>query len=389
MKYSNVVILSTADWDNPFWTNKQHVAVSLAKCGFRVLYIDSLGLRRPGLHSRDVSRALRRLRRALELPRRVDERIWVWSPLIVPFQNWRLFRALNRIVLRRGLRRNLKRLEMEKQLLWTYSPMTTEFFDISEFACTVYHCVDEIKSQPDMPKSAIESAERTLTQQASIVFTTSPALTESRRHWNAATYYLPHVADQDHFSRALSDATRIPADLEEIPRPRIGFVGAISAYKIDFELLRVLARSRRQWSIVLIGAVGEGDPSTDASCLEIEPNIHLIGPRSYEDVPAYLKGIDVAILPNRINEYTRAMFPMKFFEYLAAGRPVVSVELDALSEFREVVDLAADYGEFVAAVDRALAGDCASLELRLSVAGRHTYITRTRTMLDLVNAASS
>lgn len=384
MKEKDVVLLSTADWDNPFWTNKQHVAVALTDRGYRVLYIDSLGLRRPSLSSRDFRRILKRLGKAVRPPRKVRENLWVWSPVTLPFNAIPAVRKLNRLLLSFGVSIWRSWLGMRRAVLWTYNPLSHELLSLKPWTRVVYHCVDEIKAQPGMPSEILARAEDELVRQASIVFVTSTTLVATRRLINPHTYYLSNVADYAHFSKALLEETTIPSDVASIRGPRIGFIGAISGYKVDFDLLRDLAEKNPNWSIVLIGEIGEGDPWTDPARLQGVANIHLLGPKPYSALPAYLKGIDVAILPNRLNEYTAAMFPMKFFEYLASGRPVVSTFLPSLSAFAGEAYFAASREEFGQAIESALAGGGASLERRLNLAKEYTYDSRTDRMLNLI-----
>ena len=385
MSSRDIVLLSTADWDNPFWTNKQHVAVELAKNGHRVLYIDSLGLRRPSASTRDLARIAKRIVKATRPPRKVRDNLWVWSPIVLPWHGNPIVRKINKLLLNAGLWICLKILGMRREWLWTYNPLTTEFFDFSTYNYCIYHCVDEIKAQPGMPVDTLEQAEKELAQKVDVIFTTSPQLTATRSAWNKNTHYLPNVADFNHFSTAQSELTKIPQDLTEIPNPRIGFIGAISGYKIDFQLVRQVAQARPDWSIVLIGDIGEGDPWTDSSVIKGISNIHFLGPRPYNSLPAYLKGFDVALLPNNVNEYTDSMFPMKFFEYLAAGKPVVSVNLKAIKEFSDVVSIALTADEFTTAIADALIDDTQSLDKRLATAKKYTYETRTKRMLDIID----
>jgi glycosyltransferase involved in cell wall biosynthesis len=116
------------------------------------------------------------------------------------------------------------------------------------------------------------------------------------------------------------------------------------------------------------------------------PNLHLLGPKAYETLPAYLKGFDVAILPAALNAYTRGMFPMKFFEYLAAGCPVVSTALPALRDFQDVACLAPTHDAFVAALEATLRGAAPALATRLAAAREHTYERRTARMMQLLEA---
>lgn len=380
----DIVLLSTADWDNPFWTNKQHVACELARTGHRVLYVESLGLRRPSASAQDMGRLWRRLKRGLKRPREVRPNLWVWSPLVVPLQRFALVRGLNQLLVRGGLKLWSMVLGLKPTLLWTYNPMTVRFVKLASYPHTVYHCVDEIKAQPGMPVQEIERAEGELMAQVGLCFVTAEHLLETRRLQNPRTYYFPNVAEFDHFAAARSAELPIPADLAALPGPRIGFVGAISGYKVDFPLLRRMAEAHPEWSIVLIGKVGEGDPWTDVSTLQDLKNLHFVGPRSYAELPAYLKGFDVAILPSMINEYTRGMFPMKFFEYLAAGRPVVSTQLHALKAYGHVACLADDHVAFIAGVEQALASQVAPLEARLDAARDQTYERRTARMMALL-----
>ena len=384
----DIVLVSTADWDNPFWTNKQHVAVELARQGCRVLYVESSGLRRPSLSSHDLRRIFRRLARALRPPREVRPDLWVWSPVVLPWQGSRVVRRLNRLWLQLGLTLGLHRTGLKPATLWAYSPLTPELYDLRRFSRVVYHAVDDIAAQPGMPVHAICKAEAELVRRADLVFTTSPLL-QSRHAAAGATrcVFLPNVADADHFGSALSPDIAIPGDLAAFPAPRIGFLGAVSGYKLDFALLREVALTRPAYSFVLIGQVGEGDPWTDISPLEGAPNLHMIGPRAYADLPAYLAGMSVALLPSAANAYTAAMFPMKLFEYLAAGLPVVATPLPALGDFDSLILVAPPQATaFAEAIDQALQGGGASLETRLAVARAHTYTRRTRDMLDRLDA---
>ena len=327
----------------------------------------------------------RRLRAAVNPPRRVHENILVWSPLVLPMQKHGLVRMFNQLVMRAWLSLWLRVFGIKKQILWTYYPLTTEILSTTPFEKTVYHCVDEIKAQPGMPRDLIDIAEHRLLERADIVFTTSVKLYESRKQHNQNTYYMPNVADYRHFSRAMDPDLSCPEDMVDIPAPRIGFIGAISGYKIDFHLIREIAQKRPEWSIVMIGKVGEGDPWTDIGVLDGIPNIHLLGPRPYSELPSYLKAFDVAILPNRLNEYTESMFPMKFFEYLSAGKPIVSVNLPALRQFSDFIYLADTYDEFINHVEKSLNDEVVPIEKRLSLAKEYTYEARTEKMLQLVS----
>ena len=361
--HRDVVLLSTADWDHPFWTNKQHVARSLAELGHRVLYVESLGLRPPRLEAQDLRRIGRRLRRGLRPPRKVQQGLWVWSPLLIPAPRTALQRWLNRVVF--GVLLQLWRywLRLRRDLLWTYNPLTGQLINLQchGYRQLVYHCVDDLAAQPCMPVALIEEEEEALCTAADQVFVTSPELLRTRGRHNPHTRYDPNVADVAHFARARDRSLPIPTDLLALPSgPRLGFIGAVSGYKLDLDLLVRLAEHRPDCQVVLIGRVGEGDPDTDLRPLARCPNVHLLGPRLYGQLPAYLRGFDLALLPCPLNAYTRSMFPMKFFEYVAAGVPVVATALPALQEQAHLARLCPDFTSFLAEVDAVLAASTGS-----------------------------
>ncbi len=383
---ADVIILSTADWDHPLWTNKQHTALALAQEGHRVLYVESIGLRAPRVGGRDARRILRRLRRMVRLPRQVAPRVWVWSPPVWPGgqSGWSL--ALNRRLLRSGLEWMAWWLDFKHWILWTYNPLTALYLELSRDQVAVYHCVDRIQDQPGMPSERIDAWEQELCAAVQVVFTTSPDLQASHRRWNHHTYFHGNVADFQHFNRALSQPPLpCPASLEAYPRPRLLFTGAIDAYKLDLALLQTLAMSHPEWSFVLVGPVGEADPSTDVAALQACSNVHLLGSQPYRDLPAWAAHADLALLPLQHNGYTRHMFPMKFFEYLAAGLPVVGTAIPALKSHGDVAWLCDPNPEdFAAAIDQALQGHGQALAQRLARAQEHTYASRTRSMLALL-----
>jgi len=222
------------------------------------------------------------------------------------------------------------------------------------------------------------------------VFVTSPALERQLTPWSRRIRFDPNVADQDHFARAMTMSINdLPADLAVIPSPRIGFMGAVSSYKLDFGLIAALARAHPQWQFVFIGPTGEGEPQTDTTLLIQQPNVHLLGSRPYDHLPYYCAGFDCGWLPLRLSPYTQAMFPMKFFEYLAAGLPVVATAIDALGQFSEAALLCEpESAAFSKALEQALSGAGPDIDVRLTLAAEHTYLSRTQRMLRVLEGLS-
>ena len=383
---ADFVVLATADWDHPLWTNKQHVATALADLGHRVLYVDSLGVRGPRVDRSDLGRILRRLRRGLRLPRKVRSGVWVVSPLVLPGKVGGLAGLLNRWSLGFSLLLADCVLDLRRPLLWTFNPQTQAYLCLNRFQAVVYLCVDRIQAQPGMPVGLLEVAERNLCAAANALFTTSPRLQAALGPLNAGSHNFGNVADADHFGQVLADDLPRPSDWPDCHGPVLIFIGAIDAYKLDMTMLELLMKRTPHWTYLFIGPVGEADPSTDVSAWRRLANVYLLGTRDYGSLPAYLAHADVALLPLQLNDYTRHMYPMKFFEYLAAGCQVVSTAIPALQDQSDVALLCPpDALEFEIAIRRALAGEGPALDQRLRRARRHTYRRRTEAMLDCLD----
>ena len=379
----DVVLLSTADWDHPLWTNKQHVACSLAAVGFRVLYVESLGLRSVQAKGRDLLRIFRRLCRGLLPPRAVRPGIWVCSPLVVPGGSEGLILKINRLLLAVSIGAAKARLNFQHAWLWTYNPLTLRYLNVQDYRLRIYHAVDALQEQPGMQRQLIDNEERRLCELVDQVFVTSPQLELRLLPFAKRLRYDPNVADQMHFSAAMEvDLTSLPSDLAQIKEPRIGFIGAISSYKLDFPLIAALALHHPKWQFVFIGPTAEGEASTDLRLWDGLSNIHCLGPRQYRHLPNYCAGFQCGWLPLQKNKYTASMFPMKFFEYLSAGLPIVATRIEALEEFAAVAWLCEPQkNDFSKALQSCLRGDGPNRYQRLAIAKEHTYTARLDRML--------
>jgi glycosyltransferase involved in cell wall biosynthesis len=369
----DIVCVGFADWDTELWTNQHHLMSRLAAEN-RVLFIESLGLRRPQLAGRDLARIARRLRRGLAPPRRTDG-LFVLSPLVIPMHGSALVRRLNSRLLPLLVGRAARRLGLRRPILWAYVPQAEVLIDALDPELVVYHCVDDISAHALIDTASFRAAEARFAARADLVLASAPKLAERMRTLSGHVLDAPNVADTDLFASALQPGREDPA-LARLPRPRIVFTGAIAAAKLDFPLLVALARARPQWSFALVGPVGLGDPLTDVSALEREPNVHLLGARAYRELPDVLRGADAGLIPYARNELTESIFPMKVYEYLAAGLPVVATPLPALAGVPEVAS-AADADGIVRLLEEALAeDDPARRQARSRAAAGHSWDAR-------------
>ncbi len=242
---------------------------------------------------------------------------------------------------------------ISRPILWTWTPMALPWATGLEPEVVVYDCMDELSLFAGAPIELLEREQRLLSC-ADLVFAGGPSMFEAKRRRHSSVHLFPSSIDAQHFGRARAlEGAAEPADQATIPRPRLGFFGVIDE-RFDRDLIGDLAAANPQWQVVLIGPVVKIDPST----LPRAANIHYLGAKPYAELPAYLAGWDVALLPFAANESTRFISPTKTPEYLAGGRRVVSTPVrDVVDTYgrRGLVEIGLDAGEFAEAIERCLA----------------------------------
>jgi len=339
MLEGNDIICFSNDWDgDPL--SKKHIAVRLAKKN-RVLWVNSTGNRNPTASVRDFQRVLKKLRQYCRGCRRMEKNIYVFSPLVIPFHGSRAARWMNRGMLAWSLRRACRKLSFHEPITWSFVPSSGDVAGSLGERLVVYHCVDEYSQFTGTDKTAILDMERRLMEKSDLVIVSSSRLYETKHGYNPNTFLVTHGVDVTHFRNACLPATALPEDCPEVRHPVIGFFGLIADW-VDLEIIRYLAASRPKWSFLLIGEV-----QADISVLRELPNVHLLGRRKYQSLPAYCKIFDVAVLPFVVNELTLASNPLKVREYLAAGLPVVATPLPEVLKLNSLLRTARTPEEFL------------------------------------------
>jgi glycosyltransferase involved in cell wall biosynthesis len=219
----------------------------------------------------------------------------------------------------------------------------------------VYYCIDDYASYPGMDPVAIQALDDNLTRRADVVFVAPRALVEPKRKLNPNVHFSPHGVDFEMFSQASDPATPLAEEVRALPHPVIGYFGTVGEF-VDFDLLAYLVGSRPQWTFLFVGLI-----AADVSRLRAYPNVVFAGPRPYETLPRWAAAFDVAIYAHRVNRQTRHSNPLKLREYLATGKPVVSVVTPETATFAEVVYLADNPAAYLAAIERALREETAEL----------------------------
>lgn len=240
--------------------------------------------------------------------------------------------------------------KISNYILWYYTPMAMAFTRHLEPLVTVYDCMDELSLFAGSPPS-LKACEAELFKRAELVFTGGQSLYEIKRNQHPNVYAFPSSIDKAHFAQARNFKAD-PADQANIPHPRLGFFGVIDE-RMDLELIAGIAEARPNWHLVIIGPVVKIDPAI----LPRHKNIHYLGGKNYQELPAYIAGWDVALLPFARNESTRFISPTKTPEYLAAGKPVVSTSIrDVVNPYgqMDMVYIADTVAQFITAIEAAL-----------------------------------
>ena len=349
------IVAFAKDW-NDTQTSNHHVLRELAKTR-RVLWLNSVATRTPNLSSgRDLGRVLQKLRESIRGPRNVENGLWVFTPLVLPFPHHALARRVNRFLLRATVRALRARIGMRDFQLWTFLPSVADYVGSFGESLAVYYCVDEWSMFSYIDTDGMVVTEDALLKRVDCVFATSEALAERKREVNPETHLASHGVDQSLFARALDPDTRVPAALAALPKPVIGFAGTLQDW-VDVELIAEVARRHPEWSIALVGRI-----LIDTASLERLPNVHLLGAHAYEDLPGCYKAFDVGMIPYLVSDQLPFRNPLKLREYLSAGLPVVSTALPEVHHYHRWCAVGSDADGFVQALEATLAGD--SPELR-------------------------
>ncbi|OFW06391.1 MAG: hypothetical protein A3I61_19755 [Acidobacteria bacterium RIFCSPLOWO2_02_FULL_68_18] len=374
----DIICFSSIDWDFN-WQGHQEVMSRLAGEGHRVLFVENTGVRAPSV--RDLGRMVQRVRnwwRGLRGFRQVAERIYVYSPLVVPFPNSHLAEWINRGIVGGAMRRWMHAAGFHDPVVWVFLPtaLVVDMIDDLDPLLVVYYCIADWEKLAPSPRS-VRRSERRVLERADVVFVQGEELRRRcQPHPNIRIF--PFGVRLEHFHEDVP----VDPELSGLPRPLAGYVGGLHRH-VDFDLLERLAGS---WpgTIVLIG------PEQAAiDRLQARPNVVLLGQQPHERLAGLIKGFDVGLIPYALNEYTRTVYPTKLNEYLALGIPVVSTALPDVRQFARdhgpVVTVAETPDAFVASVFQALEQTTPDLRrLRIRAAAANGWDRRVAEMWRIV-----
>ncbi|MDP2905329.1 MAG: glycosyltransferase, partial [Candidatus Omnitrophota bacterium] len=291
---------------------------------------------------KDGPAGLKRLARWLRGLRQEKNNLYVYTaPPLFPFGNYFIsLNYFNQAVLGFILRRLIRRMGFKDVLLWLYSINSSVLLKKMNEKASVYYCIDDFSSEINIPKrkKTMLFLEDLALTNAGTVFACTRALAGDRRKKRPDLHFIRNGVSFSSFDK--KEGWPVPADLKDLPSPKIGFIGTLDS-RIDTQLLRYLAQKRSGWQIVLIGKNLSRQDFKDC------PNIRLLGWKKHDLLPAYIMGMDACIIPYRTDGFRAYIFPLKTLEYFACGKPVVSTYLPELEEFSDVVKLSRDKADFM------------------------------------------
>ena len=381
----DVLCISSIDWDF-IWQGHQEIMSSLAAEGHRVLFLENTGVRTPNV--RDLARVRSRVRnwwRGTKGFRQERPNLFVYSPIVLPMPYSRVARWVNRWLLMRALRRWMRATGFYRPIVWSFLPTPLALDLIKELdpQLTVYYCIDDLASSSPGAKR-IAAYEAQLFQEADLVFVTSEQLRQRASERSDRVHLFPFGVNFERFDAVRAGSLPEPDDMRALRRPVVGYVGGLHQW-VDQPLIAAVASRVPEADFALVGPA-----QTDVSVLQACANVRLLGQRSHDDLPRYVKAFDVGIVPYRLTEYTANVYPTKLNEYLVMGIPVVATGLPEIRRFNAdhggIVSIADGADAFAAAIRAALRDSVpATVERRVAVAHTNSWHNRIADMSALID----
>ena len=327
-----------------------------ARAGNKVIFVNSISMGLPSLGHKDLlPRIKRKLGSYSKLARQTDEGITVVSPASLPFFGTAAARNVNRRLIGTQIKRLAVRRGLSKPILWIAIPTAADMIGTFDEEAVVYQVSDKYDANTmdhATDPALIRSLHERAIDAADIVFYSGRKLFNEATRGTERSYLLEQGVDYDHWRRVAEDQLSVAPEIEKIPRPRLGYFGAIEPWLVDQELIKRASRERPEWQWVFIGNKSRG--------LDIEelPSVHFLPPVPYSELPNYAAGFDVCVLPWETEQsFTSYGSAIKVREYLATGKPVVISPLPEYEPMRDVLRIARTRDDFMRLVEEALHDD--------------------------------
>jgi glycosyltransferase involved in cell wall biosynthesis len=383
----SIVCFGGEDWWYHHPHSKNHLMKRFARAGNRVIFVNSISMGLASLTNKDLlPRVVRKLRSYSKLSRTTEEGITVVSPPTLPFFGSRAARAANRQLLRAQVGSLMRRRGLTHPILWVAIPTAVDMIGRLGEQLVVYQVSDKYDANTmdhaTDPRLILEMHERAI-DSADVIFYSGRKLLEEATRGRERSYLLEQAVDFAHWSRVGTGELSVAPEIESIPRPRLGYFGAIEPWLVDQELIRKASRERPHWHWVFIGNRSRG--------MEIDelPNVHFLPPVPYAELPRYAAGFDVCVLPWETEQaFTSYGSAIKVREYLATGKPVVIAPLPEYEPMSGVLRIARSREQFIELIEDALEEhDAEAARSRQSAVMTGTWDARAEWVSEIIEKA--
>ncbi len=388
----HIICFSGALYDLPAWTNRQHIMHKLSG-EFPILYVEprvwifryiAANLFRP--------KAIRELMRRLFSYEKKSENLYIKSQwnLLPGSREFSFISKLNHLLNKRSVMNTAKQLGFmnEHTVMWIYDTEAAQYLPAFKDMTVVYDCVDNHAVQAGVNRNPkrVHTEEKAILKRADLVTVTSKRLLKMKRRHAKNIHLVLNAGDVELYQTPLSKEGKEKAKqaLSNIAHPILGSVGALDSYKYDFELLIESANAHPEWQFVFVGSPIVEQKTSALRTLRKLPNVHMIGSVPREHVPAYVSYFDICLIPYKNNTYNEASFPLKFWEFMATGKPIVASGVPELEEYEPLISYAKNAKEFSKQIESILSSAPTSNKKRIALAKQHGWNERARNLRKLL-----
>jgi hypothetical protein len=383
MENENIIIVYGPPWDQAAKLSKHHFARLWSKKN-RVLYIES------PINSLSF---FTRFKEAISLWKRykngcnpVSDNLWVTTFFyLLPFRGSKYFfgseyiNRFNQYLVKKKIKSLISKLKFDNPILVVASAHIDPIINEFNFKKIIYHCSDDYTIIPSFPED-FPKVEESLITKCDLVVTTADELMKAKRRLNKNTISIPNGANVEHFSSTQNSGTVISNEMSIFKKPIIGYVGSIFQW-LNTSWISFAAEKCPEYDFVFIGPL-----QIDITKFKKYKNIHFLGPKPYSVLPSYIKAFKVAVIPFTIDGVTLKASPIKFYEYLSSGIPIVSTELPDLLPFKDDVYLVKEKEEYVGCIESAINNDSkARINRRMKIAKEYSWESRFKTLNNHIN----
>ena len=378
IKGQNIICISNSDWDKP-WGSKQEIMQRLSRKN-RILFVE---YQASFLHPIRYPFLWKKYKRWMEGVRKINNRLYIYSPFpSLPFGTYfSVINNINQFFFGMIVNKISKKLKFYNPILWFYTPISVNLAGKLKEKLVVYHCIDNIslEKKVNIRQKTLKKYEETLARKCDLLIASSSILKKKFDKLNSNTHIIPSAVDDNFFLKIPDYNSKEPKDFKYIKHPRIGLIGTIDK-RIDFSVIKYISLHHPEWEIIIIGPLILKKNSAIRQLFK-QKNIHYLGPKAKEERMKYINSLDVCLIPYELNEFTKAISPIKFFEYLALGKPVVSSRLPDISIYEDIVRLADSKEDFAKEIYSALKEkDKKMIDMRINFAKKNSWNNRLKTI---------